>query len=347
MSKMIHCLIVEDATDLGRELKGAIQDLSTDLSIMAAPSAEEGILEMGRHSIDLLVTDFRLPGISGLELVKRVQRKCPGVKVILTTAFLDTQLEKEAEDLRVSQVIQKPVDLAEFRRVAAGCLGLEGGTLPTPPAAPTKVETKPVPQPTAEKEEDQTSKALFKLHQSLKARCTLWMDADGGIEKAFGDLPVDIPRDVVRQAGQQMAAAAHGLETLILSPGRASMHYQPGVSSDFMAVYAGEELLAAVFSPGLDAAQVAVKSELLLEGFDRVRNLPGGEKADAKKPAGSAKAAGTDGELEKLLGTPENVSRSDADDFWENAGTDAKPDLGNPDLLTFEQAQKMGLKIKK
>ena len=103
---MIHCLIVEDATDLGRELKGAIQDLSTDLSIMAAPSAEEGILEMGRHSIDLLVTDFRLPGISGLELVKRVQRKCPGVKVILTTAFLDTQLEKEAEDLRVSQVIR-------------------------------------------------------------------------------------------------------------------------------------------------------------------------------------------------------------------------------------------------
>ena len=87
--------------------------------------------------------------------------------------------------------------------------------------------------------------------------------------------------------------------------GESFLHYQPGVSSDFMAVYAGEELLAAIFSPGLDAAQVAVKSELLLEGFDRVRNLPGGEKAGAKKPAGSAKAAGTDGELEKLLGTPE------------------------------------------
>ncbi len=74
--------------------------------------------------------------------------------------------------------------------------------------------------------------------------------------------------------------------------------------------------------------------------------MVGGDAGGKNSPAGEKKSGG-DGELEKLLGAPGNVSRSDADDFWENASAQAKPDLGNPDLLTFEQAQKLGLKVKK
>jgi len=197
MSKNIHVLIVEDAVDLGRDLKTAIQDLSADLTITTVPSAEEGILEVGRHIVDILVTDFRLPGISGVELVRRVQRKHPGVKVLLTTAILDAQLEKEAEDLHVLQVLKKPVDLDEFRQTVAISIGVEIVAPAKKSPAPEKTESGQSSQTSVEKDEDQLSKALYKLHQSLKARCTLWMDQDGGIEKAFGDLPADLPRDVI------------------------------------------------------------------------------------------------------------------------------------------------------
>jgi CheY-like chemotaxis protein len=346
MSKTLHVLIVEDTTDLGKELKGAILDLSTELSIMAAPSAEEGILEIGRHSIDLLVTDFRLPGISGLELVRRVQRKCPGAKIILTTAIVDAQLEKEAEDLQVSQVLKKPVDLAEFRKSVAENLGLEAISAPPPAVAP-KTEPPQKNEAAASKDEDELSKALFKLHQTLKARCTMWMDSEGGIEKAFGDLPVDLPRDVIRQAAQKAASASHELGALILSPRKASSLYQPGISSDFLTVCSGEGMIAAVFSPGLDAGGVGEKTRILLEGYERIRNLATGGAQSNAKPGASLKPVAGKADLESLLKSPGNVSRSEADDFWESASSNAKPDLGNPDLLTYEQAQKMGLKVKK
>ncbi len=266
MSKILHVLIVEDTIDLGKELKGAILDLSADLSITAAPSAEEGILEMGRHNIDLLVTDFRLPGISGLELVRRVQRKCPGAKIILTTAIVDAQLEKEAEDLQVSQVLKKPVDLAEFRKSVSVCLGFKTDVT-SPPVTVPKTEFPQKKETAAGRDEDQLSKALFKLHQTLKARCTMWMDSEGGIDKAFGDLPVDLPRDVIRQAAQKAASASRELGSLILSPRKVSTIYHPGISSDFLIVCTGEGMIAAVFSPGLDADGVGEKTRILSGRF--------------------------------------------------------------------------------
>ena len=355
MSKNIHVLIVEDAVDLGRDLKTAIQDLSADLTITTVPSAEEGILEVGRHIVDILVTDFRLPGISGVELVRRVQRKHPGVKVLLTTAILDAQLEKEAEDLHVLQVLKKPVDLDEFRQTVAISIGVEIVAPAKKSPAPEKTESGQSSQTSVEKDEDQLSKALYKLHQSLKARCTLWMDQDGGIEKAFGDLPSDLPRDVIRQAGKKVAAASRDMGSLILSHGKASLYFFPGITSDFLAASSGEEVIAAVFSPGLEPSGFAEKTSAILEGYKNLRvyglnnqtnTSPSNQSVGKKTQAGEI-ASGGDGDLEKLLGAPEKVSRSDADDFWENASTDAKPDLGNPDLLTYEQAQKMGLKVKK
>ncbi len=355
MSKNIHVLIVEDAVDLGRDLKTAIQDLPADLTITIVPSAEEGILEVGRHTVDILVTDFRLPGISGLELVRRVQRKHPGVKVLLTTAILDAQLEKEAEDLHVLQMLKKPVDLDEFRKSVATSIGIENVTPAKKTPASENTETRQSGQTGVEKDEDQLSKALYQIHQSIKSRCTLWMDQDGGIEKAFGDLPADLPRDVVRQAGKKVAAASRDLGSLILSHGKASIYYLPGITSDFLAASVGEEVIAAVFSPGLEPSGLVEKIGAILEGYNKLRvygvisekkpsssNQPSGKKTQTGEIA-----SGGDGDLEKLLGAPEKVNSSDADEFWENASTEAKPDLSNPDLLTFDQAQKMGLKVKK
>ncbi len=284
MSKPINILIVEDATELGRDLKTAIQDLAAELTITAVPSAEEGILEMGRHAVDMLITDFRLPGISGLELVRRVQRKHPGVKVLLTTAIVDAQLEKEAEDLQVLQVLQKPVDLDEFRNTVAVIIGMESAPAAKNNLPPTKAETQKVSQADTEKDEDQLSKALHKLHQSLKARCTLWMDQDGVIEKAFGDLPADLPRDVIRQAGKKVSAASREMGSLILSREKVSIHYLPGMSSDFLAASGGEEVIAALFSPVLDPSVIAEKINFLMNGYKNLRIHA--TNSEAKPPVG-------------------------------------------------------------
>ena len=65
---MKRILIVDDALDLGRLWQAAIKAAAPELEIVVVPSAEEALLEANYHSIDLLITDIRLPG----ELVGRV-----------------------------------------------------------------------------------------------------------------------------------------------------------------------------------------------------------------------------------------------------------------------------------
>ena len=357
MVKIAHVLIVEDSVDLGRELRESIKDLQGELSIVAAPSAEEGILEIGRHPIDLLVTDFRLPGISGLELVRRVRRKYPQVKVILTTAVLDAQLEKEAEDLQVSLVLQKPVDIAGFQAAVAAELMINANLPKSPPKPPVVEAPKPAEPAKGKKEDDSFSKTLFNVQRLLNSRCILWMDGEGGIEKAFGDLPPDLPRDVISKSAIAVLDASREMGNLLLAAQKTGIHYQQGISSDLLAASSQPGVLIAIFTPGLDAASVGEKVRILCEKTAEVAReataaegggeITGGPSAKLKAQPGKTGPASGEQDLEEILGGGGKVTSGDADTFWENAGSEAKPDLGNPDLLTYEQAQKMGFKVKK
>ena len=66
-----HILIVDDQKDIRRVLVSGLQTLGQKLDVIEVPSAEEAMLLAPRRTFDLIVTDVRLPGISGLDLVKR------------------------------------------------------------------------------------------------------------------------------------------------------------------------------------------------------------------------------------------------------------------------------------
>ncbi len=66
---MKRVLIVDDAIDLGRLLQDAVKTAHPEVPILVVPSAEEALLEFSRLTVDLLITDIRLPGMSGLELI--------------------------------------------------------------------------------------------------------------------------------------------------------------------------------------------------------------------------------------------------------------------------------------
>ncbi len=68
---MKRILIADDALELGRLLQTVFLTLDPKLSIQVVPSAEEALLESSRKPIDLLVSDVRLPGMSGLDLVRK------------------------------------------------------------------------------------------------------------------------------------------------------------------------------------------------------------------------------------------------------------------------------------
>src|SRR5512145_2038818 len=107
---MKRVLIVDDAIDLGRLLQDALKTVYPDLPITVVPSAEEAVLESTRFLIDLLVTDVRLPGMTGLELIRKIRVRQPNVKVILMTGLSpDDRLLKQKDEVKPDVFIRKPI----------------------------------------------------------------------------------------------------------------------------------------------------------------------------------------------------------------------------------------------
>ena len=59
---------------------------------------------------DLIITDYYLPDVNGVELVKRIRAERPGVKAILLTGSREAGIEKAARQLADCEVEFKPVD---------------------------------------------------------------------------------------------------------------------------------------------------------------------------------------------------------------------------------------------
>ena len=70
-------LIVEDQREVSLLLRSALQTLEHDLEVVEIPSGEEAILDASRNKVDLLVTDYRLAGITGIELMRKVRSHRP------------------------------------------------------------------------------------------------------------------------------------------------------------------------------------------------------------------------------------------------------------------------------
>lgn len=68
----------------------------------------------GGPAPDLVVSDLRMPGVNGLDVLHWLRRWLPEVPVILITAFGDRQAHRRAEALGAFMVIDKPFDLGEF-----------------------------------------------------------------------------------------------------------------------------------------------------------------------------------------------------------------------------------------
>jgi two-component system NtrC family response regulator len=83
-------------------------------SVLAAGSGREGIGILERTRVDLVLTDFRMPDMNGLEVIKGVKEINPEVPVIVITAFSDPQDAVQVMKEGAFDYLSKPIDLEEL-----------------------------------------------------------------------------------------------------------------------------------------------------------------------------------------------------------------------------------------
>jgi PAS domain S-box-containing protein len=81
-----------------------------NFKIFTSVSAERGFELFENNKIDLVISDISLPGITGIEMSRRIKNINPDTIIILVTALSDTKLLMQAIELNISNYVLKPID---------------------------------------------------------------------------------------------------------------------------------------------------------------------------------------------------------------------------------------------
>ena len=117
---MADILLVEDEEVLRRSLGKTLERLGH--TVRTAPSAEDAQNMLGEGAPDLIVTDHRLPGMSGHELLLAVKKATPRVAVVMITAHGTIDDAVAAMRDGAADYLRKPIDLKELGLVVDRCL---------------------------------------------------------------------------------------------------------------------------------------------------------------------------------------------------------------------------------
>jgi CheY-like chemotaxis protein len=77
-------------------------------NLLTFETAEEAIEAVTQQTYDIVFSDYKLPGMDGLEFLRRVKEKQPNAFEILVTAYANCEIEKEANEIGVKDIIPKP-----------------------------------------------------------------------------------------------------------------------------------------------------------------------------------------------------------------------------------------------
>ncbi len=103
-------LVIDDDAVFLKVISEALHNEHPDIRTETALTAEYGLCLLERARFDAIISDFRMSGLNGVDLLKECGAACRGTPVVLITGYGTTALEQDALNQGACAVLQKPVD---------------------------------------------------------------------------------------------------------------------------------------------------------------------------------------------------------------------------------------------
>ncbi len=340
-------LIVDDQRDIRQLLRECIRVLHKDIDVIDVPSGEEAMLVITRQKFDLLVSDVRLAGMSGLELVHKLRKRNPGLKVILVTGLTDGEIRQQVSEAGADAFFFKPVDIAEFQEAVVDCLGL-------------KDSEQAIPPPVSEVEEPAgitLAGQLSKLRSELKADCLLLITLTGNVLERSGTIPADLDEGTLVASSVAMQKARVALAPTIGEDRSQDYLISHRRNYQLLLVPAGDmRLLLMLTRAGMpdqawEAIAAAMSEAAAVLSVEPVGDTPSDvlPKEEAPAVAADEEPAIDEVDISQLdvaiqSAGETSANRQELDDFWDTAAEhvvgDGSSESGS---ISYEQAQRLGI----
>jgi DNA-binding NtrC family response regulator len=119
-------LIVEDELHNVMTLcQALLHPMAGGFHVEVCPLADIALKRLRYERFDLIITDLRMPGTSGLELIRHVRQTSPGTRTILITAFGAPEIEDQARLLGAAY-LRKPFGLRDLISAVRDALADDG-----------------------------------------------------------------------------------------------------------------------------------------------------------------------------------------------------------------------------
>jgi DNA-binding NtrC family response regulator len=120
MTRNTHILVVEDEVNIRSALVTMLEKLGHE--VQGVETAEEALSLLTHAKMDLVMTDLRMPGLGGMELLRQMKEKWPETETIVLTAFGSIDTAVEAMRMGAYDYLTKPIDRDRFHIVVKKAL---------------------------------------------------------------------------------------------------------------------------------------------------------------------------------------------------------------------------------
>jgi DNA-binding response OmpR family regulator len=108
-------LVVDDEPDICANLRDILGDMG--YLVDTAANGEEALALMRAKRFDVALLDFKMPGMDGVTLYRKVKENQSGTVAIIVTAYASSAVSSDALDAGAWKVVSKPVDFASLLRL--------------------------------------------------------------------------------------------------------------------------------------------------------------------------------------------------------------------------------------
>jgi len=115
---MTRLLIVDDEKLQRDSLAGFLKKIGYEVS--TADSAQTALAHMHKHPVDIVLSDYKMPYMTGADLLKEVKSRHPNVILVLITAFGTVDIAVDAMKSGAWDFLTKPVDLDQLETLLKG-----------------------------------------------------------------------------------------------------------------------------------------------------------------------------------------------------------------------------------
>jgi DNA-binding response OmpR family regulator len=340
---LANILVVDDSEAICKALRDVLT--MSGYAVRTAPSGERALQILETAQMDLIISDLKMSGMSGIQLLKKVKEKTPSLPFIILSGFGDMDSVIEAMHNGVADYLKKPFSVNEVIEVTARELKrskqvqaaavLAATTAAT--AAPTSMDKPPHVYIFSTRDVERIDGALSELRAQTTAESVLLIEQAGYVISAKGMLSEsDLPSLAALVVASR--ATTSQLASLLGESGSFALHYLEGQRVAVYTAGVGSGLFLVVVVPRtVKQGAVWVYTK---KATSEIEKMAAGAAAQA---AAAAPAAAGKPPLDSTALRAEMATQQ-LDNLFSEQTVSAGADLTDSvQTLTFEEALARGL----